>query len=137
MRDYFLKRCLFPSCEKGVCCSLCDDKKCKERCVDDASVCKYITTDNGTIINRKKPKIEIRTLGYLKENSYTNCLLDETSRHLKVCCKFCENFKSCGNACQENPTQCKYITIKPTQIVKQEPKKRGRKKKENIENAEF
>lgn len=137
MRDCSPKRCLFPSCGKGICCSLCDDKKCKERCVDDATVCKYITTDNGTIINRKKPKIEVRTLSYLKENSYINCLLEETRCHLKICCKFCENFKSCENACQENPAQCKYITIKPTQVIKQEPKKRGRKKKENIENAEL
>ena len=113
MRNCSPKRCLFPSCGKNICCSLCDDKKCKERCVDDATVCKYITTDNGIIINRNKPKIEVRTLSYLKENCYTNCLIEETSCHLKICCKFCENFKSCENACQENPVQCKYITIKP------------------------
>lgn len=137
MRDCAPKKCWFPSCEKEICCSFCNDKKCTERCCDEnINDCKFIATSNGTLINRKKPKIETKTLSYFKDNNFVNCRLEETECHMVTCCKFCERFKTCEHSCKDLPTSCKFIVKKPEIIMKKEPQKRGRKPKEN-NDAEY
>lgn len=111
MRDNKVKKCLLDNtCGNNLCCSLCNNDTCWARCNDNCNECSYALTENNVIINRKKPKLELCALSYLKENNITKCMLEETICHKDICCKFCSELKSCTHPCTIYPINCRYVT---------------------------